>query len=140
MSSSPNAEPKQRVSSVIDSSALLALIFEEPGASIVETALDDGAVVSSVNLSEVIAKLSDSGDPEQALSSLQSLKFDVANFDEDAAWLAGTLRAQTRSLGLSLGDRACLALAMSMNAPVMTADRVWTQLDVGVRVVLCREP
>ena len=138
MNSSPSAGLKQRVSSVVDSSALLTLIFDEPGASLVETTLGDGAIVSSVNLSEVVAKLSDSQSQEQARSSLQSLKFDVAAFGEDDAWLSGTLRAQTRDLGLSLGDRACLALAISLRLPVVTANRAWNQLDLGVEVVLCR--
>jgi ribonuclease VapC len=138
MSSSRSAGLKQHVSSVVDSSALLALIFDEPGASMVEVTLDDGAIVSSVNLSEVVARLSDSDNQDQARSSLESLKFDVAAFGEDDAWLAGTLRAQTRDLGLSLGDRACLALAISLRLPVVTADRIWANLDVGVDVVLCR--
>jgi PIN domain nuclease of toxin-antitoxin system len=117
---------------------MLALLLDEPGAAAIEAVLEDGAIIGTVNLSEVIAKLSDSQDEGQIQRSLQTVKFETAVFSEDDAWQTGMLRSRTRSLGLSLGDRACLALALSLGLPVLTADRIWAQLDLGVEVVLCR--
>ena len=95
--------------------------------------------MGAVNLAEVIAKLQELGDDEGDIRRRISIvDFDVMQFDEAAAWSTGLLRQATRFLGLSLGDRACLALAASLELPALTADRVWAQLDVGVEVVLCR--
>lgn len=100
---------------VLDASALLALLNAEPGSRAVEENLS-GAAVSAVNLSEVIAKLSERGMPEAAIrTALEGLGLDVRPFDTAMAYSAGTLRAATRGLGLSLGDRACLALGATLN-------------------------
>jgi ribonuclease VapC len=141
MSSSRKSGLKQSVSStVIDSSALLAVLRGEAGASAVTEVLDEGAVVSAVNLSEVVAKMQDLGfSEEQTREDIRSLKVElISDFSETDAWLAGLLRAVTRSKGLSFGDRACLALASSLGLPVLTADRHWADVDVGVEVKLCR--
>jgi PIN domain nuclease of toxin-antitoxin system len=126
------------VSNVLDSSALLALILGETGADFVEASLEEGAFLSSVNLAEVIAKLSESQEEAQVRRSLLTIRFETVPFEEDHAWRAAALRSSTRSLGLALGDRACLALAKTLGLPALTADRRWTETDVGVEVVLCR--
>lgn len=119
---------------VLDASALLALLNAEPGSQAVAERLSEAAV-SAVNLSEVVAKLSERGIPESELrTALDGLGLDVVPFDEATAYRAGLLRRATRSLGLSLGDRACLALALQLAAPVLTTDRSWKALRIGVKV------
>ena len=119
---------------VLDASALIAVLREEPGAEAVEAVLDDAAI-STVNLSEVQAKLVEHGTPPDiAWSWLVDLDLDVLDFDAPQARVAGDLRALTRSRGLSLADRACLALARILGAPAMTADRAWSGLEVGVGI------
>jgi PIN domain nuclease of toxin-antitoxin system len=124
---------------VLDASALLAWLNGEPGTDPVAEALAAGAVISSVNLSEVVAKLADVGGVESEIrEALTPLGLDVRTFDRDDAFEAGILRPATRKLGLSLGDRACLALGLRLAQPVMTADRSWANLEIGVEVVLIR--
>jgi PIN domain nuclease of toxin-antitoxin system len=119
---------------VLDASALMAVLREEPGAAAVEAVLDDAAI-SAVNLSEVQAKLVERGTAaELAWSSLIDLDLDVVDFDAAQARIAGDLRALTRAQGLSLGDRACLALAQALGLPAMTADRAWAGLEVGIEI------
>ncbi len=119
---------------VLDASALLALLNSEPGSRVVEANLS-GAVVSAVNLSEVVSKLSDSGMPDPEIrTAIESLGLDIRPFDVAMAYAAGTLRPATRGLGLSLGDRACLALGISVSATVLTSDRRWKRLKVGVKI------
>jgi ribonuclease VapC len=125
-------------SSVLDASALLALILQEPGSDTVQNALRSGVVVSSVNLSEVVAKLTESLSETQIREQLDSLRFETADFRQEDAWQVGLLRPGTRHLGLSLGDRACLALALRMSLPVLTADRSWADLRLGVSIEFCR--
>jgi ribonuclease VapC len=125
---------------VLDSSAVLAVVLDEPGAEHVEGYLP-GAKVSAVNLGEVVAKLKDLGMPEQTIEAiLDELQVDVRPHDRQDALAAGFLRPATRAAGLSLGDRACLALAAALALPVITADRSWQTLaaDLGVRVALIR--
>jgi PIN domain nuclease of toxin-antitoxin system len=96
--------------------------------------------MSAVNLSEVVAKLVDHGLPEADLhAALDVLGIDVRGFDAETAYAAGELRRTTRDAGLSLGDRACLALAMRLGAVAVTADRAWSRLADGrLRVELIR--
>lgn len=125
---------------VIDASALLAAMLEEPGRETVERALP-GAIISSVNLVEVVSRLIDRGfSPDEAEQDLASLELTVIAFDQAQALDAGRLRPLTRHAGLSLGDRACLALARVKGVPVLTADRAWAGLAevVGVQVELAR--
>lgn len=123
---------------VWDASALLALMNDEPGAITVRETLTE-AVISAVNLAEVVSKLVDRGMPEaQILSDLEELDLSDVPFDLQQAYATGLLRAATRSRGLSLGDRACLSLAQRLGFPVLTADRAWTELDLGVEVRLAR--
>lgn len=125
---------------VLDASAILAALLREPGAGVVETHYEAG-VVSSVNLSEVAAKLCDHGMSSiEARDLLSGLGLTVRPFDERLAYMAGALRDLTRSIGLSLGDRACLALGLAEGVPVVTMDRKWAEISqaVGVEVVLAR--
>lgn len=119
---------------VLDASALLALLNAEPGAEVVDEHMD-GAAISAVNLSEVVAKLAEGGVPaEAARSALTELKLRVHAFDSAQAFAAGELRIETRHLGLSLGDRACLALCLELGRPVLTTDRSWKKLRLGIQV------
>jgi len=122
---------------VLDASALLALLQGEPGSDQVLETLP-GALVCSVNLSEVVAKLAGHGMPEADIRSALNLGLEIVPFDEALAWAAGLLRPRTRSSGLSLGDRACLALARSTSFPVLTADAVWATLDLGIEIAVIR--
>ncbi len=119
---------------VLDASALMAVLREEPGASAVEAVLD-AAAISTVNLSEVQAKLVERGTPaESAWRWLVDLDLEVIDFDAAQARVAGDLRRPTLARGLSLGDRACLALAQVLGVPAMTADRAWAGLAVGIEI------
>lgn len=124
---------------VLDASALLVLLNCEPGSDQVEEALAEGALVTAVNVSDVVAKLSDAGIPEPAIrQALGALPMTVVDFDEDLAYRAGLLRQATRGAGLSLGDRACLARAQRTGVAVLTAERAWTTLNVNVSVRVAR--
>ena len=123
---------------VIDASALLALLNDEPGADVVAEALPQG-VISAVNLSEVVAKLCDAGMPEKAIhQALQPLGIEIVPFDEEQAYEAGLLRASTQDWGISLGDRACLSLAKKLGIDALTADRAWTELSIGTTIKVIR--
>ena len=88
-----------------------------------------------MNLSEVVAKLDDDGVPELEIHrAIGRLHLDVHAFDAAQAYAAGVLRQKTRTLGLSFGDRACLSLAQRLGAVVLTADRSWARLEIGVAV------
>lgn len=119
---------------VLDASAVLALLANERGAEQAQAALGS-AVMSAVNWAEVLTKLGDRGvtETEQRLIRM-SLDIEVRGFDERAAWRASSLRGTTRSHGLSIGDRACLALGLEEGLPVLTTDRAWSKLDIGVEV------
>jgi len=123
---------------VIDASALLALLNDEPGADVVAEALPEG-VISAVNLSEVVAKLCDAGMPEKAIhQALQPLGIEIVPFDEEQAYQAGLLRTSTQDFGVSLGDRACLSLAKKLSIDALTADRAWTELSIGTTIKVIR--
>jgi ribonuclease VapC len=122
---------------VLDASAVLAVVLGECGADRV-WALPE-ALISAVNYAEVVSKLIDLGvPPEVAVVRVAQLAAEVAPMDEAAAFGAALLRATTRARGLSLGDRACLALAKARGLPAVTADRAWASVDAGVEIVLIR--
>ena len=126
------------MSSVLDASALLAMLQGEPGGERVAEAIPD-AVISAVNIAEVVAKLCDKGlAQKQARETLEILSLNVVEFDLSQAIEAGGLRPSTRDYGLSLGDRACLALAARVGATALTTDRAWAQLEIGISVDVIR--
>jgi ribonuclease VapC len=125
-------------STVLDAYAVLAHIRGERGSDSVEQVAAD-ACMSAVNLAEVISKLMERDlTADQVDAIVYRYGFDIVSFDEGLARLACSLRPATRSLGLSLGDRACIALAQREGLPVMTADRTWAKLAVGVEVKVIR--
>lgn len=123
---------------VLDASAVLTLLQNEPGAADVAATLGQ-ACISSVNVSEVVAKLVEHGiNDVEVRQILQRLDLQVIDFDTELAFQAGALRAQTKRIGLSLGDRACLALGIKRKATVVTSDRVWKSLTLGIVVRVVR--
>ncbi len=119
---------------VLDASALLAAFFDEPGADVVAERMN-GALMSAVNLSEVVAKLTDRGAArEQIVEIMAQLDIEIVPHDGPQAMTAGFLRKDTRTSGLSLGDRACLALAIERNAVALTGDRAWLALAEPLKV------
>jgi PIN domain nuclease of toxin-antitoxin system len=129
---------------VLDASALLAYLRSEPGAETVAEALDAGAIISATNLAEVLSRVGERGwDPAAFARDLidrgilhGALLVEDFTFDDSVE--AARLRPLTRNLGLSLADRACLALALKMDFPVLTADKAWGDLDIGIDVRLIR--
>ncbi len=123
---------------VLDASAILALLNAERGADLVLDALPK-AVLSTVNLAEVVTRLSSHGMPENEIhEALAVLGLEIIPFDEEQAFRAGLLSNVTQSAGLSLGDRACLALATITHSTALTADKAWQSLDIGVPIKLIR--
>lgn len=126
-------------STVLDSSALLALLNKEVGGDIVAQHLAAGAVISTVNLAEVVARLREAGRPLPAIMrAISQSQVQVVDFDRALAYRTGDLRLSTRYLGLSLGDRACLASAEQLSGTAVTADRAWGNLAVGITIELIR--
>ena len=120
---------------VLDASALLVYLQRERGHLLVEPLLEASAM-SAVNLSEVLQKSAAAGvSTEGLLADLQAVGLRVHAFDCDDAACAADLWATTRKLGLSLGDRACLALAKRLHLPAYTADRAWAAIQVPGVVV-----
>ena len=132
------------MSRVLDASALLAFLQGEPGAERVAEALARPAAISAVNYAEALGKLAEDGETAEGLArrfEAEGLVGGVLEVEavlpEDAPAIAA-LRRSTRHLGLSLGDRACLALALRLGLPVMTADRAWRELGLEVEVEAIR--
>jgi ribonuclease VapC len=124
---------------VLDASALLAILNQEPGAEKMTPELLSTAVISSVNLAEVHGKLVGRGlHPDDAWEAALTPVREVVPFTSEDARLVGDLVAKTRSLGLSLGDRACLVLGLSLKVPIYTADRSWKKLKAGARIHVIR--
>jgi PIN domain nuclease of toxin-antitoxin system len=127
--------------SVLDSSAVLAVIRGETGQDVVVAALRRGAVMSAVNLAEVATWYARNGASKNTISIAASkLGVTLTPFDDELAIEAGLLQPLTRLKGLSLGDRSCLALARRLGAPALTSDRKWAEVAdaVGVQVELIR--
>ena len=125
---------------VLDASALLAYLHAEPGADIVGEALGADVVMSAVNWAEVLAKLHQGGLTSNAWRAVLADLRDIAviPFTQPDAEAAAALSLETRRLGLSLGDRACLVLADTRQDTALTADRVWSELLPRYRVRLVR--
>lgn len=123
---------------VLDTSAILAVARGERGGDLVIEHIFS-SLTCAVNLTEVVSRLLDFGAPSDEIGPrLSRLTAQIVPFDQDLALQAGLLRDSTRHKGLSLGDRACLALAMREKLPVVTADTAWSDLDLPVEVVLIR--
>jgi ribonuclease VapC len=126
---------------VLDASALLAILHEEPGTEIFagQSDLLENATMSAVNVAEAHGKLVGIGiSSEDAWGAVIAPIPEIADFDKEQAKIAGSIVPQTRALGLSLGDRACLALGMVLKAPVYTADHAWKKLRLGVSIRVIR--
>ena len=124
---------------VLDASAVLALLNNESGADKLTPELLGNATSSTVNLAEVQTKLvSEGGRPDEAWQDTLSPIREAMPFTAEQARVAGSLVAQTRRLGLSLGDRACLALGITLKAPIYTADKSWKNLKLGIRIHVIR--
>lgn len=119
---------------MLDSSAVLCLLEGETGASRVAATLPNAAI-GAVNLAEAVAKLTEAGgSAAQVEAALGAPNLSVVAFDEGQAMASGLLRAATKGLGLSLGDRACLALARLRSATALTPDRAWGALPPGLGI------
>jgi PIN domain nuclease of toxin-antitoxin system len=126
------------MSVILDASAALALLLKEPGSESVAAVLGDAAI-SSVNMAEVYSKCADRGlDLEVVKNLFAGLGVEVLSFSDRHALVAGQLRMQTRSSGLSLGDRACLATGIVEEGRVVTADRVWLTLGLDIEITSIR--
>ncbi|WP_288458976.1 type II toxin-antitoxin system VapC family toxin [uncultured Sphingomonas sp.] len=123
---------------VVDSSVVLAFLLGEPGGE--RLAQEAGPLLlSTVNLTEVLTKVVErGGDPDLMASALRPLSIEPVEHRAEDAMRAARLRTTTRHIGLSLGDRACLALAQRLAVPVLTADHAWAELDVGIDIRLIR--
>ena len=123
---------------VLDASALLTLLNEEPGKERVEAILSQAAV-STVSVAETIGKLVDAGMTEEdSKTSLELLNLGVVDFDLQMARIAGALKLTTKALGLSLGDRCCLALGLARKHTVVTADRSWSKFKLAINIEVLR--
>lgn len=118
---------------VVDASAILALLKQELGWESVPNLSQ--ACISTVNVSEVVAKLTEGNiSRQEIIERISSLELRIIDFDEEQSVQAGLLRPLTRQFGLSLGDRACLSLAIVKKIPVLTADQAWLQLNLPIDI------
>jgi PIN domain nuclease of toxin-antitoxin system len=124
---------------VFDSSAILALLRDEPGADAVARHIGDG-IISAVNFQEIIKELLRRGVPtEAALDLLDALHLDVRAHGRNEAIAAANLYLATKQYGSGLGDRTCMALAIAESLPAITADQAWSNVEVaGLQVQLIR--
>jgi len=124
---------------VLDASAVMAVLNQEVGAERLTHSLLVGACCSSVNVAEVLGKLVERGiQPADAWDNVTAVVPQILPFSAQHARTAGSLITQTRPSGLSLGDRACLALALALDAPVYTADRSWKNLKLAIAIHVIR--
>lgn len=125
---------------VLDTSAVLAYLFQESGDDKVASVLQAATgLISSVNFAELVSKLTDHGMPAAIIRvTLAGLNLELVEYDEAQAYLTGELRGISKAFGLSLGDRACLALGMVKQLPVLTADRIWLNVSLPIEVRMIR--
>lgn len=139
----PEAEGSRAPTSVLDASAVMALLHDEAGSSVVVDAIATGTTISVVNWAEVLSKVAGEGDDPEAVASRLGVTGDEvviwveALTDTDCIEVAH-MRPITKARGLSLGDRACLVLAERLGVPAITADREWAKADVAAEVQLIR--
>ncbi len=125
---------------VLDTSALLAHLWKEPGeARVAQLLSTKRCLLGAANLAELISKVIERGLPAREVPTLvNSLNVEIIPLTREQAELAGVMRQPTRHLGLSLGDRACLALAKTMGGRAITADRPWQALELGIAIECIR--
>ena len=130
---------------VLDASALLAFIREEPGVERVKVEITNGALVSTVNWAEVLAKLVVAGGEPNEIAAMALLsttpgdgRLQLVDFDDEQARESARLIRKTHGLGLSLADRAALALARLRGLPVLTTDRAWRSLRLSIKIEVIR--
>lgn len=127
---------------VLDTSALLAPLFDEPGDAFVLAALASGGpvAISSVNLAESLTVMSRRRNMPTglAMERIEAMHLTIVPFDAADATAVGELEPVLRRRGVSLGDAACIVLARRLDRPVLTADRIWATLDLGIEVRLIR--
>ena len=123
---------------VLDASALIALLRDEPGSELVLKAVQQGACISAVNYSEVLKKLHERGDASDLDSIMREAEIDIEPFDAASARAAADLYLPTKEHGMSFADRACIALAIAKQRPLYTAERKMDQLGLSVRVRLLK--
>jgi PIN domain nuclease of toxin-antitoxin system len=125
---------------VLDASAVLAYLQAEQGSEKVEVVLLAGrGIISTVNYAEVVGKLLETGMPESSVQRvIESLELQIESLNEKQAWKTGLLRLSTREFGLSLGDRACLALALIKKLPIITTDKQWDKLKADIEIIQLR--
>ena len=124
---------------VVDASVVLAVLRRERGGDKIPNRVLARAIISTVNFAEVLSKLiKDGNDPEEAWSDAVSVTARIEPYTEEQAKIAASLISTTRSFGLSLGDRSCLALAKVLKAEVYTADQIWRNLQVGIPIHILR--
>ena len=127
---------------VLDASSVIALINREKGCEIVEKYLED-SIISTVNFAEVIAVVNrelfkTEADRIEGLKLITDTLPQIIDFDVNQVIISGEFDSITKKYGLSLGDRACLALAKYKNIPVLTADKAWSKLNLGIKIKLIR--
>lgn len=124
---------------VLDASAVIALLRDEPGAEFVRSKLGRAAM-SAVNLQEVAKELGDQGlEPHEVAETLEGISLQVLPHDIEDALLSASLASVTRRFGRGLGDRTCMALAIRLGVPAVTTDKAWVQMEIpGLEVVLAR--
>jgi ribonuclease VapC len=123
---------------VLDASALIAFLRKEPGSEKV-TAVLPRSCISAVNLAETLGKMVEHGKPlEGVCYQVERLRVSVVPFDEEQARIAASMWKPTRIIGMSLGDRACIALALKTSLPAFTTEEKWTRCELGVQVVKIR--
>ena len=134
-----NAEKKHEMNkAVLDASAFIALLHEEPGSLVVKNYAPQ-ALMSAVNLSEVLVKLNSLKIPDLSVyTNVLTLIKEIIPFDTTQAITAASLITLTKPHGLSLADRACLSLAISHHLPVVTADKIWKKIKLPIDVILIR--
>ena len=129
---------------VLDASALTAFMFEEDGFRRVRAAIARGALISAVNWAETLADMAERGEaidaaePRARHSVAKTGTLEILGFDAAQAIETARLRLRTRPLGLSLADRACLALGRLYRVPVLTTDRAWRSLHISVKIEVIR--
>lgn len=124
---------------MLDSSAVIALLRDEPGAELVESRLQE-AVISAVNVHEIAKNMLDAGASDSEIrETISKLNLEIRAHEAEDAFMAASLAPATRKFGSGLGDRSCMALAIRLGVPALTTDRAWAKLDIpGLEVLLAR--